>query len=62
MNLGTFCPLEKHQQILTPIVAWALALPKCLVKKCFLRLAPMVASQIRQVVTNVSEFPLKNTE
>jgi hypothetical protein len=20
MNLGTFCPLEKHQQILTPIV------------------------------------------
>jgi hypothetical protein len=20
MNLGTFCPLEKHQQILTPLV------------------------------------------
>jgi hypothetical protein len=32
---------------------------KCLVKKCFLRLAPTVASQIRQVVTNVSAFPRK---
>jgi hypothetical protein len=37
---------------------------KCLVKKCFLRLAPMVASQIRQVVvvTNVSGFAIKNSE